>query len=192
MPARTGELTHLDERGRARMVDVTAKASTDRVARAQARLVLAPAVADRLAGGELGGGEALVLAKAAGMLAAKSTPRLVPLCHQILLDGVQLELAVDGGGVTIEATTVAHDRTGVEIEALTACLVAALSLFEACRGEDPLARIEDAVVLEKAGGASGSWRRRDDGSVDHLPVEGPAEGPVVGPGGPPAAGRAVP
>ncbi len=184
MPARTGALTHLDERGRARMVDVTAKGTTDRVARARARLVLAPAVAGRLRRGELGGGEALVLAKAAGMLAAKSTPRLVPLCHQILLDGVQLELAVDEGGVTIEATTVARDRTGVEIEALTACLVAALSLFEACRGEDPLARIEDAVVLEKSGGASGSWRRRDDGSVDHVPVDGPD--------GPPAAGRAVP
>lgn len=178
MPAQTGALTHLDERGRARMVDVTGKASTDRVARARARLVLAPPVAGRLARGELGGGEALVLAKAAGMLAAKSTPRLVPLCHQILLGGVALELSVDEGGVTIEAATVAHDRTGVEIEALTACLVAALSLYEACREEDPLAHIEEAVVLEKAGGASGSWRRRADGSVDHVPVAGPGEQPT--------------
>lgn len=185
MPATTGRLTHLDERGRARMVDVTGKASTDRVARARARLVLSPATADRLRRGEVGGGEALVLAKAAGMLAAKATPRLVPLCHQLLLDGVALELAVDDGGVTIEAATVAHDRTGVEIEALTACTVAALSLFEACRDDDPLARIDEVVVVEKAGGASGSWQRRDDGTVEHRPAAG---GPAAGEGDPGRAG----
>lgn len=169
MPATTGPLTHLDERGRARMVDVSGKASTDRVARAQARLVLDPATAVRLRHGTIGGGEAPVLAKAAGMLAAKATPGLVPLCHRILLDGVAVELSLENDGVGIVAEVRTHDRTGVEIEALTACLVTALSLFEAVKGDDPYARIEDAVVLEKAGGASGTWRRRADGSVDHLP-----------------------
>ncbi len=184
MPSRTGSLTHLDERGRARMVDVTAKGSTDRVARARARVVLAPGTAERLRRGALGGGEALVLAKAAGMLGAKATPRLVPLCHQVLLGGADLQLEVDETGVTIEATTVAHDRTGVEIEALTACMVAALSLFEACRDDDPMARIEDVVVLEKAGGASGSWRRGADGTVDHVPTGEPPGKPPGGRAGP--------
>lgn len=170
MPATTGSLTHLDERGKARMVDVSGKAPTDRVARASARLVLAPPAAARLGAGELGGGDALAMAKAAGILAAKQTPSLVPLCHRILLGEVRVELAVEADGVTIEASVEARDRTGVEIEALTACTVAALSLFEACKAADPLARVEDAVVLEKAGGASGSWRRRGDGSVEHVPA----------------------
>lgn len=173
MPEETGELTHLDGRGKARMVDVSNKAPTDRRARARARLVLAPATAERLASGKIGDGEALVLAKAAGMLAAKGTPSLVPLCHRILLDEVHLDLRVEEDGVEIAASVATHDRTGVEIEALTACLVAALSLFEACKSEDPTARIEDAVVVDKAGGRSGTWHRREDGSIEHSPAGEP-------------------
>lgn len=169
MAGQAGELTHLDERGKARMVDVTGKRPTDRQARARCRLVLEAATVARLERGEIGEGEALVVAKATGMLAAKATPSLVPLCHRILLDGIDLALRLDRDGVEIEAAVTAHDRTGVEIEALTACTFAALSLFEACRAEDPTARIEEVVVLEKAGGRSGSWRRRADGSVDHEP-----------------------
>jgi cyclic pyranopterin phosphate synthase len=80
-----------------------------------------------------------------------------------------VELAIEEDGVVIEAQVRTKDRTGVELEALTACLVAALSLFEAVKGEDPAARIEEATVLEKAGGASGTWRRREDGTLEHVP-----------------------
>ena len=182
MPAETGGLTHVDGRGKARMVDVSRKAPTDRHARARARLVLDPATAERLASGKIGDGEALVLAKAAGMLAAKATPRLVPLCHRILLDEVDLDLVVERDGVAIEATVATRDRTGVELEALAACLVAALSLFEACKAEDPGARIDGAVVLDKAGGRSGSWHRRDDGTVEHVAAGEPPQAPGDAPG----------
>lgn len=162
-------LTHLDGRGQARMVDVTGKEPTRREARARCRLALAPDTADRLRSGDLGGGDALSMAKVAGMFAAKRTSSLVPLCHTILLDDVRVELTVGPAQVDIEATVTAWDRTGVEIEALGACLVAALTLYDVCRHEDRTATIEDAVVLEKSGGRSGSWHRLQDGSIDHRP-----------------------
>jgi cyclic pyranopterin phosphate synthase len=153
-PAR---LTHLDERGAARMVDVGGKDVTERTAVAACRVLLAPATAALLADGALPKGDAIALARVAGIQAAKRTPELIPLCHQIALTGVVVELDVDRdeGVVTITATVRARDRTGVEMEALTAASVAALTIYDLVKAVQRDAVITDLRLTRKTGGRSG-------------------------------------
>jgi cyclic pyranopterin phosphate synthase len=150
-------LTHLDERGAARMVDVGRKDVTERTAVATCRVELAPATAALLADGALPKGDAIALARVAGIQAAKRTPDLIPLCHQIALTGVTVDLDVDRerGVVTITATVRALDRTGVEMEALTAASVAALTVYDLVKAVQRDAVIADLRLVRKTGGRSG-------------------------------------
>ena len=150
-------LTHLDEHGRARMVDVSAKGVTVRTAIARGTVVLAPATAALLADGALPKGDALGIARIAGIQAAKRTSELIPLCHQLALTSVTVDLDVDrhGGSVTITATVTARDRTGVEMEALTAVTVAALTVYDLVKAVQRDASITDVHLVSKIGGRSG-------------------------------------
>ena len=150
-------LTHLDEHGAARMVDVGAKDVTDRTAVASGRVVVTPATAALLADGALPKGDAVALARIAGIQAAKRTPELIPLCHQIALTGVSVDLDVDreAGVVAIVATARARDRTGVEMEALTAVSVAALTVYDLVKAVQRDAVITDVRLERKTGGRSG-------------------------------------
>jgi cyclic pyranopterin phosphate synthase len=150
-------LTHLDERGQARMVDVSAKDVTVRSAQARGKVVLsAPAVA-ALRDGTVPKGDALAVARIAGLQAAKRTPDLVPLAHPIAVHGVAVDLNVVDDGVEISATVRTADRTGVEMEALTCVAVSALALIDMVKAVDRRARITDVRVVAKSGGRSGDW-----------------------------------
>jgi cyclic pyranopterin phosphate synthase len=153
------ELTHLDDAGQARMVDVSGKQATVRTARASGRVLLSAAAVAALRAGEVPKGDALAVARIAGIQGAKRTPELIPLCHPIGLHAVAVELTVADDGVTIEATVRTADRTGVEMEALTAVSVAGLALIDMIKAVDRAAVITDVRVEEKAGGRSGTWRR---------------------------------
>jgi len=159
-------LTHLDETGAAHMVDVSMKPSTKRTATAEAVLTTRAEVVQRLMAGELPKGEALAVARVAGIMGAKRTSELVPLCHPLPLSSVSVELqpsiespGADGerGVVRIRATTATTGPTGVEMEALTAASVAALTLYDMIKGLDRGAVISGLRVVQKAGGASGDW-----------------------------------
>jgi cyclic pyranopterin monophosphate synthase len=156
--APAGELTHLDERGHARMVDVADKDVTRRTAVASCELTMAPATARRLADGSLPKGDALPVARIAGIQAAKRTPELIPLCHAVVLTSVEVEVEVDAdaGRVTVTATAHATDRTGVEMEAMTACGVAALTLYDLLKAVQRDVVITDLRLRHKSGGRSGS------------------------------------
>lgn len=151
------ELTHLDARGAARMVDVSNKDVTTRTAVAVCRVLLAPQTARLLVDGALPKGDALPVARVAGIQAAKRTPELLPLCHQVALTSVtvDLEVDVDTGVVDVSATAVAADRTGVEMEALTAASVAALTLYDLCKAVQKDVVITDLRLRRKTGGRSG-------------------------------------
>ena len=150
-------LTHLDDRGHARMVDVSAKAVTVRSASARGRVLLGPAAVAALRSGQVPKGDALAVARIAGLQAAKRTPDLVPLAHPVAVHGVLVELEVADEGVEIEATVRTADRTGVEMEALTCVAVAALALIDMVKAVDKHARITDVRVIAKSGGRSGDW-----------------------------------
>jgi cyclic pyranopterin phosphate synthase len=152
-------LTHVDETGAARMVDVSGKDVTVRTATATGRVTTSSEVVALLRSGGLPKGDALSVARIAGLMAAKRTPDLLPLCHPIALHGVTVDLDVDDTGVAIRVTTRTADRTGVEMEALTAVAVAALTLIDMVKAVDPAASIGDIRVEEKTGGATGDWRR---------------------------------
>ncbi len=154
-----GRLTHLDEAGHARMVDVSGKDVTVRTARASGRVLLSAAAVAALRGGQVPKGDALGVARIAGIQGAKRTPDLVPLCHPIALHSVAVDLAVAAGEVTIMAVVRTADRTGVEMEALTAVTVAALALIDMVKAIDPAAVISDVRVEEKTGGKTGTWHR---------------------------------
>ena len=153
------ELTHVDERGSARMVDVSEKAVTVRTAHASGRFVTTPDVIALLRRDGLPKGDALAVARIAGIAAAKRTPDLVPLCHPVALHGVTLDLDVREDSVVIDATTRTADRTGVEMEALTAVVTAGLALYDMVKAVDRSAQLTDVRLLEKAGGRSGEWTR---------------------------------
>ncbi|WP_020575961.1 cyclic pyranopterin monophosphate synthase MoaC [Actinopolymorpha alba] len=157
--ARGRGLTHLDETGAARMVDVSAKPTSARAARASGRVLVSPEVVELLRGRGMPKGDALGVARIAGIMGAKRTPDLVPLCHPIAITGVDVELAVADDAVTIAATVRTTDRTGVEMEALTAVTTAALAVVDMVKAVDPAAVISDIRVDEKTGGKSGDWRR---------------------------------
>ena len=153
------ELTHLDSAGQARMVDVSAKDVTARTATASGRVRLSAAAVAALRAGQVPKGDALAVARIAGIQGAKRTPDLIPLCHPIGLHGVTVELTVTDDGVDITATTRTADRTGVEMEALTSVSVAALALIDMIKGVDPAAVITDVRVDQKTGGKTGLWQR---------------------------------
>lgn len=154
-------LTHLDDRGAARMVDVTAKDVTVRSATASGRVVVSPEVVSLLRGEGLPKGDVLAVARIAGIQGAKRTPDLVPLCHPVALHGVDVDLRVADDSVEITATARTADRTGVEMEALTAVSAAALTVIDMVKAVDRTAYIADVRLDEKSGGRSGTWRRGD-------------------------------
>ncbi|GAA4063863.1 cyclic pyranopterin monophosphate synthase MoaC [Actinomadura miaoliensis] len=153
------EFTHLDATGAARMVDVSQKNVTTRSAVATGFVRLSEACVKALRAGDVPKGDALAVARIAGIMAAKRTPDLVPLCHPIALHGVEVTLDVRDDGVAIAATVRTADRTGVEMEALTSVTVAALSLIDMVKAIDPAAVITDVRVEEKTGGKTGRWHR---------------------------------
>ncbi len=153
-------LTHLNERGEARMVDVTAKDVTTRSATARCRVTVSAEVAELLLSGQMPKGDALAVARIAAIQATKRTPDLIPLCHPIAVHGVDVDVAVvDGPAVEILATVRTADRTGVEMEALTAAAVGGLTVIDMVKGRDRSAAIAEVVLLEKLGGRSGHWVR---------------------------------
>ncbi len=160
----TGRLTHVDEAGAARMVDVSAKDVSVRTARASGRVLLADAAVQALRGRAVPKGDALAVARIAGIAGSKRTPDLIPLCHPIALHGVTVDLQVEDWGVSIVATARTADRTGVEMEALTTVSVAALALVDMVKAIDPAAVISDIQVEEKTGGKTGPWQRRGEGT----------------------------
>jgi cyclic pyranopterin phosphate synthase len=152
-------LTHVDSRGRARMVDVGGKTPTDRRAVAEARVLMTPGTARKVRAGKAAKGDVLATARIAGVLAAKRTPDLIPLCHTLSLSDVAVEAEVGRGGVHIRASARAMDRTGVEMEAMVAAAVAALTVYDMVKGHDRSAEVTGVRLLEKSGGKSGPWRR---------------------------------
>ena len=153
--------THLDDAGAARMVDVSGKDVTARSATATGRVLVSPEVVALLRGEGVPKGDALGVARVAGIMAAKRTPDLVPLCHPLSISGVTLDLEVRDDAVHITATVRTTDRTGVEMEALTAVSVAALTVVDMTKSVDKAAVITDVRVEEKTGGKSGTYRREN-------------------------------
>ncbi|ROR90012.1 cyclic pyranopterin monophosphate synthase MoaC [Nocardioides aurantiacus] len=160
-PEETGgtRLTHVDEQGAARMVDVGDKDVTSRSATASGRVLVSAQVVALLRGEGVPKGDALGVARVAGIMAAKRTPDLVPLCHPLAISGVTVDLEVEDDAVAVRATVRTTDRTGVEMEALTAVSVAALTVVDMVKAVDKGAVITDVRVEEKLGGKSGTWRR---------------------------------
>src|SRR4051794_4204231 len=152
-------LTHVDEHGAARMVDVTDKPVTTRVATAAGRVLVSPEVLALLRGGGVPKGDAVAVARIAGIAGAKRTPDLIPLCHPIALHGMTVDVEVADDAVKITATARTADRTGVEMEALTAVAVAGLTMIDMVKAVDPRAIITDVRLLTKSGGKSGDWSR---------------------------------
>ncbi len=163
-------LTHVDESGAARMVDVGGKDVTARVAVAAGRLLVSPKVIELLRGEGMPKGDALGVARVAGILGAKRTPDLVPLCHPLPISGVEVELELSSDAVEIQATVRTTGRTGVEMEALTAVAVAGLTLHDMVKAVDKAAVLTDVRVLSKSGGRSGDWHRQGAaGASMHVP-----------------------
>jgi cyclic pyranopterin phosphate synthase len=156
------ELTHFDDKGASRMVDVSAKPATLRQARASGLVRMAPATLALIRDRGVAKGDVLEVARLAGILAAKRTGELIPLCHPLPLDAVTLDFAFDGDDLLrIEATARVVGRTGVEMEALTAVSVAALTVYDMCKAVDRAITIERVRLEEKSGGKSGDFRRAD-------------------------------
>lgn len=154
-----GKLTHLNDAGEAHMVDVSAKAETERVAKAGARVLLQKATLDLILSGQAAKGDVLATARIAGIMAAKKTSDLIPLCHPMALSQVTVELTPDpaGNAIDIVATCKLKGRTGVEMEALTAASVAALTIYDMVKAVDRGMQITDIRLLHKSGGKSGDF-----------------------------------
>ncbi len=142
-------LTHVDEGGKARMVDVSAKPRMRRTAWAAGRIDLSPSTIELVRANALSKGDVLAAARIAGVMAAKRTSELIPLCHNIEIEHVKVHLALDGRGVAIEARAVCTDKTGIEMEALTAVSVAALTVYDMCKAVDKDMRIGEIRLVEK-------------------------------------------
>jgi cyclic pyranopterin phosphate synthase len=154
------ELTHFDASGNAVMVDVTAKNVTDRIATAEGRVIMAPATLERIAARGFKKGDVLAVAQLAGIMGAKRTADLIPLCHPLPLSAVNVELTPEPeqASVLVRATCRVTGRTGVEMEALTAVVVAALTIYDMCKAVDRGMRIGDLHLVHKDGGRSGEFR----------------------------------
>ena len=155
----TRPLTHIDESGAARMVDVSAKDVTSRSATASGRVLVSAEVVALLRGAGVPKGDTLAVARLAGIIGAKQTPSLIPLCHPLAISGVTVDLVVGDDAVEITATVRTTDRTGVEMEALTAVAVAGLTVIDMVKAVDKAAVITDVRVEAKSGGKSGDWTR---------------------------------
>jgi cyclic pyranopterin phosphate synthase len=155
----SAKLTHLNERGEAHIVDIGGKAVTARRAVARAVIEAQPATIAAIVGGTLKKGDALAVARIAGIMAAKKTSDLIPHCHPIALNKVELDIAAEGNTLVIMATAETNDRTGVEMEAMTAASVAALTLYDMAKGIDRAMRVTSVELMEKSGGKSGDYRR---------------------------------
>ena len=153
------ELTHIDAAGNAHMVDVADREVTTRTATTVGQVLLSPEVVALLRDGAIPKGDVLATARIAGIMATKRTPDLIPLCHPIALHGVSVDLTVTDQGVTIKAVVKTADRTGVEMEALTAVAVAGLTVIDMVKALDPSATITDVKMIHKDGGRNGEWTR---------------------------------
>ena len=162
------KLSHIDAGGKAKMVDVTAKDESEREAVAAARVFLNAETFATVARGEMAKGDVLTVARIAGIMAAKRTAELVPLCHPLPLTSVGVELSLDETTSTVEITATARTkgRTGVEMEAMTAASVAALTVYDMCKSADKAIRISDIRLLRKTGGKSGSYEASESGTRD--------------------------
>ncbi|MGD8837021.1 MAG: cyclic pyranopterin monophosphate synthase MoaC [Desulfobacteraceae bacterium] len=160
------KLTHIDGQGRVRMVDVTAKAPTDRKARAQAVVTMAKETFDLIQDQKVKKGNVLETARIAGVMAAKKTWDLIPMCHPLNLTHAQVDFFPDAAthSIRIEASARILDQTGVEMEALTAASVAALTIYDMCKAYDRGMGISEVLLLEKSGGKSGTWKRNPQGT----------------------------
>ena len=159
-------LTHLDAEGRARMVDVGDKAVTVREATARGRVTMRPETLRLIVDGRVPKGDVLAVARVAGIMAAKRTPDLIPLCHPLPLSAVEVDLTPDeaGAAIDVEATVRTTAQTGVEMEALTAVSVAALTVYDMCKAVERTIRIDAVRLVAKSGGASGDYRADDRGA----------------------------
>jgi len=151
--------THLDPLGRARMVDVTPKEPTHRRAIARARVSMTPETASAVAQGAIKKGDVLAVARVAGIQAAKRTSDLIPLCHPLMVGAVTVNFEINDDSIDVETAVDTFDRTGVEMEALTACSVAALTIYDMCKSLDKSMVIGDVALWEKTGGKSGTYKR---------------------------------
>ncbi len=159
-------LTHLDPLGRARMVDVTPKEPTHRRAVARGRVYMQPETTSLVARGGVGKGDVLAVARVAGIQAAKRASDLIPLCHPLLVGAVLVNFRIEDTFIEVEAHVDTVDRTGVEMEALTACSVAGLTIYDMCKSADRSMTIGDIALWEKTGGRSGVFRRDPDDALD--------------------------
>ncbi|WP_026123904.1 cyclic pyranopterin monophosphate synthase MoaC [Nocardiopsis chromatogenes] len=171
-PPHPSGFTHLDSAGAARMVDVTGKDVSARSATASGRVRVRAEVVEALRSGTVPKGDALAVARIAGIQAAKRTPDLVPLCHPIAIHGADVDLRVREEDVLITATVRTADRTGVEMEALTCVMAAALGLVDMVKAIDPAAVVTDVRVEEKTGGKTGHWTRPDGAGEPGEAAEG--------------------
>ncbi len=161
-------LTHLDPLGRARMVDVTPKEPTHRRAIARGRVTMQPETASLVARGAISKGDVLAVARVAGIQAAKRTPDLIPLCHPLLVGSVLVNFRIEDDFIEVEAQVDTIDRTGVEMEAMTACSIACLTIYDMCKSADRAMVISDVTLWEKTGGRSGTYRRPLEPGDDGL------------------------
>jgi cyclic pyranopterin monophosphate synthase len=159
-------LTHLDPLGRARMVDVTPKEPSHRRAVARGRVSMRAETASLVARGAITKGDVLAVARVAGIQAAKRTPDLIPLCHPLLVGSVLVNFRIEDDYIEVEAQVDTVDRTGVEMEALTACTVACLTIYDMCKSVDRSMVISEITLWEKTGGRSGPYRRNDAVGAD--------------------------
>lgn len=164
----SSEFTHLDPLGRARMVDVTAKDATYRRAIARGIVSMLPDTAAKIANGAITKGDVLAVARVAGIQAAKQTSNLIPLCHPLLVGSVHVNFQIGEAHVEVEAQVDTVDRTGVEMEALTACSVAALTIYDMCKSVDRGMTIGEIALWEKTGGKSGTYRRGPASELDRF------------------------
>ena len=155
----TEGFSHLNDEGNARMVDVSGKDVTVRVAVAEALVLLSPEVKQRLFSGDLPKGDALGVARVAAIMAAKQTPSLIPLCHPIPIDGVDVMIDETDDGARVEVTARTAARTGIEMEAMTAASIGAVAIYDMVKGIDRGASIGAVRLLSKTGGKSGDWKR---------------------------------
>jgi molybdenum cofactor biosynthesis protein MoaC len=162
------ELTHINEQGYARMVDVSDKADTVRIARAQAIVHMQPQTLSAIRAGGVKKGDVLAVAQVAGIMGAKQTPSLIPMCHPLMLTGVDIEFEFneDGNTLSIRSQVKTTGKTGVEMEAITAVSVAALTVYDMCKAIDRWMEITDIQLLEKSGGKSGHLLRGSDGPAE--------------------------
>ena len=153
-------LTHVDPLGRARMVDVTPKEPSHRRALARCKVAMQPDTTSKVASNAMTKGDVLAVARVAGIQAAKQTPNLIPLCHPLLVGSVFVNFTIGDDNIEIEAQVETVDRTGVEMEAMTACAVAALTVYDMCKSMDRSMTIGELTLWEKTGGRSGTYRRK--------------------------------